>query len=57
MAEGKQCPDRIEDMIRDLERGGWMRYVAGTWKSPSGRIYLGPHRAWHVWAGIPMEEV
>ena len=44
----------IEQMQKDLVGGGWEKWHGSTWKSLSGAIYLGPVRAWHVWAGIPM---
>jgi hypothetical protein len=51
------CPCKgvsIEQMIRDLKRGGWEKYHGSTWRSITGEIYLGPAKAWHVWYGVPM---
>lgn len=57
LQEGKMtCERTIEDMKDDLYSGGWeLAGFNGTlWRSPSGVYYLGPHKAWHIWAGTPM---
>jgi hypothetical protein len=56
MGEAKcQCETvTIEQMIKDLRGGGWEKFCGSTWRSLTGNIYLGPVKAWHVWAGIPM---
>ena len=43
-------------MESDLLGGGWTRVRYDLWCSPSGTLYRGPHKAWHVWAGTPMCE-
>lgn len=48
----------IEQMKADLLGGGWIPSFAGTiWTSLWGSAYRGPHKAWHVWAGEPMDEI
>jgi|GEM_PF-3628582 len=44
----------IEEMERDLLRGGWQMVHFSVWRSPRGDLFRGPHKAWHVWAGTPM---
>ncbi len=37
----------IEQQIAELERAGWSATMTPTiWRSPTGRLYLGPHGAW-----------
>lgn len=50
------CNVSIEKMKKDLIAGGWTPSHAGMiWTSLSGASYRGPHKAWHVWAGVPMD--
>ena len=50
------CNVSIEQMKRDLLGGGWTPSHGGEiWTSLWGTSYRGPHKAWHVWARIPME--
>jgi hypothetical protein len=46
--------ENIEQMVKDLKRGGWEMVHHWLWRSPEGHLYLGPHKAWHIWAGTPM---
>lgn len=46
----------IEQMERDLIGGGWAPSHGGmAWTSLWGLVLRGPHRAWHYWAGEPMD--
>lgn len=57
LEEAKRCPDLIEDMERDLFDAGWTCYSRGMclWQRPDGALFRGPHKAWHVMKGVPME--
>jgi len=47
----------IDQMKQDLWAAGWTDSFHGTlWTTPSGHAYMGPHKAWHIWAGVPMCE-
>jgi hypothetical protein len=49
------CERTIEGMKQDLLAGGWTPSFGGTlWTNPWGAMYIGPHLAWHKWAGTPM---
>lgn len=55
MSSDKAKPEpTIDEMIQDLYRGGWTKVRFDLWESPSGLLYRGPHKAWHVWEGTPM---
>jgi hypothetical protein len=42
----------IEEMICQLEAAGWQAKTRVIWKSPSGKLYLGPFGAWkHMMRG------
>ncbi len=36
----------IEQQIAELERCYWTRKTSTIWKSPSGKLFRGPHGAW-----------
>lgn len=36
----------IEQQIAELERCHWTRQTSTIWKSPSGKLFVGPHGAW-----------
>jgi hypothetical protein len=39
----------IEVQIAELERAGWKaQKPKWIWKSPGGKLFLGPHGAWKV---------
>ena len=41
----------IEEMSATLMAAGWKRKAAVLWKSPDGRLFLGPYGAWKVMTG------
>ena len=45
----------IEEMSATLIAAGWKRKAAVLWKSPDGRLFLGPYGAWKVMTGMPDE--
>lgn len=49
------CNISIERMQQDLLNGGWRKVRFDLWETPWGVMYRGPHKAWHIWAGTPME--
>ena len=51
----KAAHEDLAIMITDLLRGGWDCIHHDIWRSPSGQLFRGPHYAWHIWAGTPME--
>lgn len=43
-----RCNDESNIWIEQLLDAGWTKYAAGTWRSPEGRLYRGPYRAWQI---------
>lgn len=43
----------IEQQIAELNAAGWVRApMAHVWKSPEGKLFLGPHGAWKAMRGL-----
>jgi len=50
-------PINIEEMKRDLRRGGWKEIRHDLWENlMNGQIYRGPYKAWTIWAGVEMRK-
>lgn len=50
---GRQTPclrqsPTIEQQIQQLEIAGWIAKTPTLWKSPDGKLFIGPHGAWKV---------
>jgi hypothetical protein len=53
-----KCMGIVKEWERDLFAAGWKCYSRGMgiWQRPDGALFRGPHKAWHIMTGIPMEE-
>lgn len=42
----------IEQQVSELRAAGWKKSgIPHVWKSPTGKLFLGPHGAWKQMAG------
>jgi hypothetical protein len=51
VSEPMELPS-IEQMHKDLIRGGWEKVMSGVYKAPWGAMFRGPVLAWKIWAGV-----